>query len=122
MDAAAARLVCPLCETVVVDGAPPRPGSCPGCGARIEGDAESAPEAVAAALAALGVDGALADPLAHALFTVPPERGRRLGLAITSDARAGFYRWWVFLGPGGDPAALARRVIEEATALRSREN
>jgi hypothetical protein len=49
-----ARLICPLCATVVVDGADDiTPGACPSCGARYEGGEGDAPGAVAAALRGL---------------------------------------------------------------------
>ena len=88
------RLICPLCEAVVADADVLAPGVCPDCGARYEGDGESAPAAVATALPALGADGLDAERVAHALFSVDPARCRALGVGITSDERDGFYRWW----------------------------
>ncbi len=96
------RLVCPFDGAVVVDGAEPAPGACPGCGARFDGGAGTPPEAVAAALAAWGL---AADPqdVAGRLFAADPPAPPAPALAITSDSRDGFYMWWVFAR--GEPAA-----------------
>jgi len=95
------RLVCPLCGTVVADGAEPRPGACPGCGARYAGGAETPPGAVAAALTEWGVTGRDADVIARRLFELDPPAAPAPAAAITSDRREGFYLWWVFAR--GDP-------------------
>lgn len=103
----AVRLVCPFDGAVVVDGAEPAPGVCPGCGARYAGGGGTPPEAVAAALAEWGVD---ADPagVARRLFEVEPAPAPAAALAITSDRRDGFYLWWLFArgAPGDALAAL----------------
>jgi hypothetical protein len=95
-----ARLVCPLCGTVVVDGAEPAPGSCAGCGTLFAGGGESPPAAVAAALAHWGIDGVPAGDLARRLFEVDPPPLPEPGVAITSDQRDDFYLWWVFVHTG----------------------
>ncbi len=97
----AARLVCPLCGTSVVDGAEPAPGACAGCGARYAGGGETRPPARAPAARATGASTGL-DPgvVARRLFEVDPPRRPRPAAAITSDQRDGFYRWWVFVRPG----------------------
>jgi len=92
-----ARLVCPLCGTVVVDGAEPAPGACAGCGARYAGGGESPPEAARAALTHWGVEGVAANALALALFAADPPPSPAPAAAITSDQRDDFYRWWVFV-------------------------
>jgi hypothetical protein len=109
------RLVCPLCGAVAYDGPEPSPGRCPGCGARFEGGAESAAGAVAAALTALGADGLDADALATALFELDPDGDLARLAAVTSDRRQGFYRWWVFVREGDEPArAILARVAAGA--------
>lgn len=101
------RLVCPLCATVVAEGSEPEPGACPGCGALYAGGGETPPAAVAAALAHWGVEGPSPDRLALRLFEVDPPPAPAPALAITSDQRDGFYRWWVFARTGDrDLAAL----------------
>ena len=99
------RLVCPLCATVVAEGAEPAPGTCPGCGARYAGGGESPPAAVAAALAHWGVEGPSPDALALRLFEVDPPPPPAPAAAITSDQRDGFYLWWVFVRPGDSDIA-----------------
>jgi hypothetical protein len=107
------RLVCPLCGAVAVDGPEPAPGRCPDCGARFEGGGESAEGAVAAALGPLGADGLDPDALARALFELDPDGDLARLAAITSDRRQGFYRWWVFVRDGEEPA---RAVLERVAA------
>jgi predicted nucleic acid-binding Zn-ribbon protein len=104
-----ARLDCPLCGAVVVDGADDiAPGACPQCGARYEGGAGSAPDAVAAALVAFGADALDAATVTDAVFRLTPADTAERGVAITSDARDDFYRWWLFVrtGSDGDPVAV----------------
>ena len=103
-----ARLNCPLCGAVVVDGMDHiAPGACPGCGARYEGGEGSAPDSVAAALAAFGADALDAAAMTDALFRLTPADSAECGVAITSDARDDFYRWWLFVRAGdGDPVAV----------------
>lgn len=100
-----ARLVCPFDGAVVVDGAEPEPGACPGCGARYDGGAQTPPDAVGRALAAWGLTG---DPhdVAARLFADDPPPAPAPALAITSDSRDGFYLWWLFArGAPGDALA-----------------
>lgn len=106
-----ARLACPLCGTVVVDGAEPAPGACAGCGAAYAGGGESPPAAVEAALAAWGVEGLDAAGVARRLFEVDPPPPPRPAAAITSDQRDDFYRWWVFVRPGADAAGDVLRGL-----------
>jgi len=106
--------VCPLCDAVVSDGPPPAPGACPGCGARFVGDGESAPAAVEQGLSELSVDGVGAQELVNALFTVSPERCRKLGVTIASDEREGFYRWWLFLAAGRDARDQLETLLAES--------
>jgi hypothetical protein len=108
----AATLVCPLCATVVADGVEPAPGVCGGCGALYAGGGETPPGAVAAALAAWGVEGLPADTLALRLFEVEPAPQAAPAAAITSDRRDGFYLWWVFVrASGSDPATVLSALL-----------
>ncbi len=103
------QLICPLCRAVVVDGAEPAPGVCPGCGARYAGGGDDARGGVAAALEWWGIPGLDADAVSGGLFRVVP--GDPFGgvVTVTSDRRDGFYRWWVFVAADAEPAsALAR--------------
>lgn len=103
------RLDCPLCGAVVVEGVDDiAPGSCPGCGARYEGGEGSAPDAVTTALAAFGAGALDAARVTDAVFRLTPGDSDERGVAITSDARDDFYRWWLFVrpGPGGDLLAV----------------
>lgn len=101
-----ARLVCPLCGTVAVDGAEPAAGECPGCGARYAGGAGTPPEAVLAALAHWGLSELEHDAprFARLMFEVEPPPAPSPAAAITSDHRDGFYLWWVF-ARGATPEA-----------------
>lgn len=101
---AGVRLVCPLCGTVVSDGPEPEPGACPRCGARYAGGAGDVPGAVAEALAHLGAAGLPPDALARRLFEIEPPDPRAERVAITSDRRTGFYRWWLFVQAEDDEA------------------
>jgi hypothetical protein len=97
-----ARLDCPLCGAVVVEGADDiAPGACPGCGARYEGGEGSAPDAVAAALVALGATDLDPAVVTDAVFRLSPADSAERGVAITSDERDDFYRWWLFVRSGG---------------------
>ena len=103
-----ARLDCPLCATVVVDAADDiAPGACPRCGARYEGGEGSAPDAVATALVAFGADALDAATVTDAVFRLTPADSAERGVAITSDARDDFYRWWLFVRPGPDGDVVA---------------
>ena len=102
-------LVCPLCGATVVDGPAPTAGRCPGCGACFDGDAETAQGAVLRMLqvAAIDVD---SGRLTRRLFALEPGD---VGVAITSDRRDGFYRWWVFVQDREDEiGTLLARVLE----------
>lgn len=106
-----ARLECPLCSAVVAEGVSDiAPGACPGCGARYEGGEGSAPDAVRAAVAAFGA--AHLDPgaVTDAVFRLTPAQSAERGVAITSDERDDFYRWWLFVRP--DASGDVIRVIE----------
>ena len=96
---------------MVVDGPEPEPGNCPGCRARYAGGADSPPDTVARALEQLGVNGLAAEELARGLFALDPDDPLALQVAITSDRRDGFYRWWLFVREDGESAAdLLSRV------------
>ena len=109
-----ARLVCPLCATVVVDGADAiTPGACPSCGARYEGGEGDAPGAVAAALHGFGADDLDARAVIDAAFRLTPAQSVDRGVAVTSDARDAYYRWWLFVRApaGGDHRAVIASLI-----------
>jgi hypothetical protein len=96
---------------VVVDaGDDITPGACPQCAARYEGGEGSAPDAVRAAVAAFGATDL--DPVAvtDAVFRLTPAQSAEQGVAITSDERDDFYRWWLFVRP--DASGDVIRVIE----------
>ncbi len=112
-----ARLDCPLCGAVVADGVPDiTPGMCPGCGARYEGGEGAAGDAVRAALTVLGAGGLDPAQVTDAVFRLSPEESADRGVAITSDAREGFYCWWLFVrqSDGGDPVGAVRALIMPA--------
>lgn len=94
------ELICPLCGADVTDGAEPRAGRCPGCGAHYAGGGDSAPDGVVAALRDWGLGDLPAPVVARRLFEVEPAPTPAPAAAITSDRRDGFYRWWVFARPG----------------------
>ena len=98
---ATVRLACPLCGTLVADGAEPEPGACAGCGARYAGGGESPPQALSRALSHWGVEGLDAAALARRLFEADPPPAPAPAAAITSDRRDGFYLWWVFVRDAG---------------------
>lgn len=102
-------LTCPLCGATVAEGAAGlAPGRCPSCDARFEGGGEDARGTVAAVLAALAPD-LPADEVAQNLFALGPEDDLTHRVAITSDRRDGFYRWWLFVreGPEGAHGVLS---------------
>lgn len=104
-----ARLECPLCSAVVVEGVDDiAPGACPGCGARYEGGEGSAPDAVRVAVGAFGATDLDPVTVTDAVFRLTPAESVARGLAITSDERDDFYRWWLFVRPGehGDVRAV----------------
>jgi hypothetical protein len=106
------RLACPLCGTVVADGAEPAPGACPGCGALYAGAGTSPPDAVARVLAWWGSAGTDPEALARRLFEVDPAPAPAPAAAIASDSRDGFYLWWVFVRDEGlGPAAVLRGLL-----------
>lgn len=109
-----ARLECPLCGQVVVDGADDIvPGACPGCGARYEGGEGDAPGAVAAAVTGFAADDLDAREVLDAVFRLTPAQSAEQGVSITSDTRDDFYRWWLFVraGESGEPADVLRQVV-----------
>ncbi len=96
-----AHLDCPLCGAVVADGVDDiAPGACPGCAARYEGGEGDVPGAVAAALVAYGAGDLDAGQVANAIFRLAPAQSADRGVAITSDSRDDFYRWWLFVRAG----------------------
>lgn len=99
------RLVCPLCGAVVSDGPEPAPGACAGCGALYAGGEGDVPGSVRGALRHFGAPGLAADALARRLFEIAPPDPRAERVAITSDRRRDFYRWWLFVRPGDEPPA-----------------
>lgn len=107
-------LRCPLCGATVSDGPEPSPGECPGCGAAYAGGGDTPPDAVAAALDVWAVEGADPRTVAAGLFAVLPDEPLARRVAVTSDRREGFYRWWVFVAPGEDRAALVAAVAARA--------
>lgn len=112
-----ARLECPLCGQVVVDGADDiAPGACPGCGARYEGGEGDAPGAVATAVAAFGAGDLDAASVLDAVFRLTPAQSVERGVSITSDRRDDFYRWWLFVraGEGTDPRAAIAALLPAA--------
>ncbi len=107
-----ARLACPLCGALVSDGAVQiAPGACPGCGARYEGGEGSAPDAVRAAVDALGAEGLDPAAVTDAVFRLTPADSAARGVAITSDEREGFYLWWVFVRADDADAAAPLRAL-----------
>ena len=109
-----ARLDCPLCGAVVVEGADSiAPGACPSCGARYDGGEGSAPDAVRAALTGFGADSLDPVTVTDAVFRLAPADSADRGVAITSDERDDFYLWWLFVRPGedGDPATTLARLV-----------
>lgn len=105
-------LACPLCRgdasAVLARGG----GPCPVCGSAIAGGGATPPQAVAAALAAWGLDGIDAGVLARRLFEVEPAPASEPAAAIASDQGEGFYDWWVAVRAGDDGA----RAVLEALA------
>lgn len=104
------HLVCPLCRTDVAAGSEPVPGRCPGCAAQFAGGGDDARGAVAAALERWGIAGLDPVIVADGLFRIPP--GEPLGgaVAVTSDRREGFYKWWVFVADAELPAPVLARA------------
>ena len=108
-----ARLVCPVCRTVIADGSDPKPGECPGCRCRYAGDGDSAPDAVAGALADWGFSELDPGAVTAALFALPPGSGPAARAAVVSDEREGFYRWWVFAPAGDEGRDVLARLVSE---------
>lgn len=105
-----AHLDCPLCGAVVADGVSSiAPGACPSCDARYEGGEGDVPGAVTAALEGFGTHGLDPEQVARAIFRLTPADSAAQGVAITSDSRDDFYRWWLFVRApdGAHAAALA---------------
>jgi hypothetical protein len=87
-----------------VDGPEPAPGTCGGCGARFEGGGDTPRDAAVRTLGAFGSSGD-PDRLVAGLFE---SDGPSSEVAITSDRRDGFYRWWIFVaGTSGAKRRLA---------------
>lgn len=108
-----ARLECPLCAAVVAEGvADIAPGACPGCGARYEGGEGSAPDAVRVAVEAFGATDLDPVMVTDRVFRLTPAQSAEQGIAITSDERDDFYRWWMFVRPGDDGDVLAVLAAE----------
>ncbi|HMM49954.1 MAG TPA: hypothetical protein PKE32_10140 [Miltoncostaeaceae bacterium] len=107
-------LTCPLCAADAAPGRAPAPGACASCGALIGGGGSSAPEGVALALAAWGIDDPSAERLTTALFVREPEAAPAPTAAIASDSRDGFYLWWVFVRPGVDLRATLAEFVAGA--------
>jgi hypothetical protein len=106
------RLDCPLCGVTVVDGVDPAPGTCPGCGARFEGNAETSLGASEALLVAVGQADLDAAAFTRALFELEPDSDLARWAAIVADQREGFYNWWVFVRTDEiDIGTLLRRVL-----------
>jgi hypothetical protein len=112
--AAGPQLVCPLCRTVIVEGAEPEPGVCPGCGARYAGGGDDARGGVAAALAWWGLSDLDADRVSGGLFRILPTDPFSRVVTATSDRRDGFYRWWVFVAADAEPAAALKHAATYA--------
>jgi hypothetical protein len=67
------------------------------------------PGAVAAALGAFGAGEVHAGEVANAIFRLTPAESADRGVAITSDSRDDFYRWWLFVRAGdAGPAGVLR--------------
>jgi len=99
------RLDCPLCRADVAGGEEPAPGVCPGCGALVRGGGDDPVGGVALALTQLGRPDAPARAVAQSLFGLTPAEPRGRLMAVTSDVRDDFYRWWVFVRARDDAAA-----------------
>jgi hypothetical protein len=95
---------------VVSDGSEPVAGRCPKCGAQYLGGADSPPATVARALADLGLSGD-GEQVARVLFVSDL---RADGIAITSDTRDGFYRWWLFVAAGDRAWRRLTRIAAES--------
>lgn len=108
-----ARLVCPVCRTVITDGSDPEPGECHGCRSSYAGDGDSAPAAVAEALAEWGFSDLDPGAVTAALFALPPGSGPTTRAAVVSDEREGFYRWWVFAPAGDEGRTVLARLVSE---------
>lgn len=93
------RLTCPLCGTLIADDREPEIGErCPGCRGVVLGGGDDPVSGVAAALEQEGREEELPiAPIAQALFALAAPDPRAALVAITSDERDGFYRWWVVL-------------------------
>jgi hypothetical protein len=114
VNARAVSLVCPLCRAVVVEGAEPAGGRCPGCGATYAGGGDDARGGVAAALEGWGITDLDAGRAADGLFRLLPDDPLGARVTVTSDRRDGFYRWWVFVAAGDDPATVLAQAAERA--------
>lgn len=96
------RLDCPFCGHVIVDGEEvPEEGTCGGCGACFTGGGDSAPDGVSRALARWGRPEVDAMRLARQAFEWDPS-DPATPVAVVSDQRDTFYRWWMFVRQGSD--------------------
>jgi hypothetical protein len=103
-------LVCPLCRGTVSVGLEPSPGECPHCAARYGGGGDDARGGVAAALAQWGIEDVDSERVAAGLFSLVPGEPLDRSIAVTSDRRAGFYKWWVFVASDVDLHATLMSV------------
>ena len=101
-----AQLDCPLCGAKFTIDLAAVEASCPSCRASAIGGTNSPLEAAAAVGQALGIGSGQIDDVAATLFSIDPEHPLSDTIAITSDQRDGFYRWWVVIAANADPVAL----------------
>ena len=104
------RLDCPFCATVVAVDEAAVELSCRDCGARGIGGTETPLAAVSAAAEALGGDPGRVSQFAAGLFSIGPDHPLSREIAITSDHREGFYRWWVVVAAGADSGRIMKAL------------
>ncbi|MFN8108807.1 MAG: hypothetical protein U0Y82_03045 [Thermoleophilia bacterium] len=104
------RLFCPLCGALACEAPELTAGTCAGCGAAFAGGGDDPPAGAALAMEAWGVSGRDPRVVADGLFRLPVDDPLNRVLGVMSDRREGFYRWWFFVAPGQDPAALMDRA------------
>ena len=108
------QLVCPLCRTVIIDGAEPAAGTCPGCGAQFAGGGDDARAGGLAALSWWGITDMDGSRVSEGLFRILPSDPLSAAVTVTSDRRDAFYRWWVFVAVGRDPVAVLAQAAAYA--------
>jgi hypothetical protein len=108
----AIHLACGLCGAVVADGAEPHPGTCGECGARYAGGGDDPPQAVAAALATWQITDLEPRAIADRIFRLSPDDPWLSRVNMVSDRRDGFYRWWLFVAAGDEPATALTALVE----------